>query len=375
MTTLIVTGARLHEAAAWASRATPAKAVVPVLSGLLLDATGEDGTELVVTGYDFDARASVTLPATVTTPGRVVVSARLLAAIAKTVARDVDVHLCDDTGPLVVTCARSEWKLPTLPVEDYPQLPELPAPVGAVAGGELRRALGQVLPTLGRDDALPMLTALRLESDGDELTLTGTDRYRLATTTIGWSPAPGTPSLAVNLPGGVLDTALRGVAQADTGTVSLAVADSQFALSTDTHLAAGRVLAVDYPRWRPLLVPPNPDRHAVVEVADLLHAVEQAVVASDNAQLTLAFDGDTVEVSAGTADARGTARAAVPAKLVGDPITIGVMTGYLRDAITLPGSDTVTIHFGSSPTRPVSVRGEDGRYQHTLMPVRIAGQS
>src|SRR5215472_11901262 len=80
----------------------------------------------------------------------------------------------------------------SLPLEEYPALPEQPAPAGTVDGGVLAVAAAQVVPAASRDDTLPMLTAVCLEIDGETLTLAATDRYRLAVREVSWVPAvPG----------------------------------------------------------------------------------------------------------------------------------------------------------------------------------------
>ena len=53
-------------------------------------------------------------------------------------------------------------------------------PAGTVAGDAFAQAVAQVAVAAGRDDTLPMLTGVRVEIEGDQVTLLATDRYRLA---------------------------------------------------------------------------------------------------------------------------------------------------------------------------------------------------
>jgi DNA polymerase-3 subunit beta len=366
MTTLTVTGAALHDAAAWASRITPARPTVPVLSGLLLDATGDD---LQISAFDYDTRVSVRVPAVVREPGRLLVSARLLAAIAKTVARQVDVHITDDSGAIALKCGRSDWQLPALPVAEYPNLPQLGDPVGAVNAGRLRHALSRVLPAVAKEGALPALSGVHLEADSEHITLVATDRYRLAAARIPWSPTVDQPFSAL-LPAQLLDLAVRAHA-GNSETIGLHHNDSGFGVSTDTHLVTGRLVDAEYVRWRQVMPAGNPDHRAVVDTAGLAQAMEQALVAVQaEPQLLLTFDDGEVEVSAAGDDR--SARSATEVDLIGDPITVKVNAGYLRDALNTVGCTTVTLHFGSTPTRPILVTGDDvDDYQHCVVPVRL----
>ena len=57
-----------------------------------------------------------------------------------------------------------------------------------VAGDDFAAAVAQVAVAAGRDDTLPVLTGIRIEIDGDQLTLAATDRYRLAVRELTWAP-------------------------------------------------------------------------------------------------------------------------------------------------------------------------------------------
>ena len=95
---------------------------------------------------------------------------------------------------LTIACGSARFTLPTMPVDDYPTLPSMPTTAGTVDGAEFAAAVAQVAVAAGRDDTLPMLTGVRLEIDGDKLTLAATDRYRLAVRELGWNP--GDPTAA-----------------------------------------------------------------------------------------------------------------------------------------------------------------------------------
>ncbi|WP_219414164.1 DNA polymerase III subunit beta [Pseudonocardia nigra] len=387
MTQIVLTGAVLHKAAAWAVLATSTRPSAPVLAGLLLDApdTSIGGGEASVTGYDLHTRATVTIPATVLIPGRLLLSGRLLVAVAKTVARDTDVAITTDPHlGVLVRCGRAEWHMPALPIQEYPTLPDLGDPLGTIDPAQLRRALGQVLPALDRSStALPAFTAVKIETepaDTDEadpvLTLVGTDRYRLAAATIPWQPTSSEVQVDALVPWGLLDTALRAITTTG-GTgggdpderVALCCTERGFGLATGTHLVTGRQLAEEYPAWRRFLPEPGPHR-AVVEVAPLVQALGQALIAVDDAPyVLLAVDDGRIEVSA--TGGQSTARAAVAAELTGPPITVKVNAGYLRDAVALHGCDRVAIAFGATGNKPLLVLGDDPGYRHTVVPVRL----
>ena len=180
----------LAEAVAWIARSLPSRPVLPVLSGLLLQAAA-DG--LTMSCFDYEVSARISIDADVTEPGTALVPGRLLAEITRSLpGHPVEV---DDKDDVTLTCGPASFSLVTLPIGEYPRLPELARLAGTVDGGVFATAIGQVTPAASRDDTLPVITGVNVEIEDDTLTLVATDRYRLAIRELGWSPArPGTSS-------------------------------------------------------------------------------------------------------------------------------------------------------------------------------------
>ena len=175
----------LAEAVAWVARELPTRPVVPVLSGLRLEAN-EDG--LTLSCFDYEVSACAQIGAEVQETGTALVPGRLLAEITRSLPAAA-AEVTSAAGLVMLTCGSAEFALVSLPLEDYPELPQLPAVAGTVDGGVLATAAAQVVPAASRDDTLPMLTGVRLDMDDDTLTLIATDRYRLAVRTVDWQPA------------------------------------------------------------------------------------------------------------------------------------------------------------------------------------------
>jgi DNA polymerase-3 subunit beta len=207
----------LAEAVGWASRALPSRPVIPVLSGLLLEAAA-DG--LTLSCFDYEVSARVEVAAEVAEPGTVLVPGRLLAEITRSLP-SLPVEFADDPEGVGLTCGSASFTLVTLPLEEYPDLPELPQIAGTVDGGMLAAAIGQVAPAASRDDTLPMLTGVNIEVDGETMTLVATDRYRLAVRDLLWSPVPPGCSGEFLVPARTLADAARTMAPGEQVTIRL----------------------------------------------------------------------------------------------------------------------------------------------------------
>src|SRR5215469_3962297 len=155
----------LADAVAWVARELPSRPVVPVLSGLRLEA----GDGLTLSCFDYELSATARIPADVAEAGTALVPGRLLAEITRSLpAQPAEFRSAGDEVSL--TCGSAEFALVSLPTAEYPALPPAPPVAGTVDGGELAAAIAQVLPAASRDDTLPMLTAVCLDIHGGVIT-------------------------------------------------------------------------------------------------------------------------------------------------------------------------------------------------------------
>lgn len=375
----------LADAAAWVARSLPARPPVPVLGGVLIEAsTGADGDRLTVSGFDYETSARVELDATIGDPGRVLVSGRLLADITRALpSKPVD--LVVDGARATINCGNSRFSLPTMPVEDYPQLPAMPQHAGSVAGGELAEAVAQVAVAAGRDDTLPMLTGIRLEIEGSRLTLAATDRFRLAVRELDWAPEDTEQSTAVLIPAKTLSDVAKSLAGAGSVQIALSAGDGMLGITGAGRRATTRLLDAEFPRFRQL-IPAEHTSAGIVEVAPLTEAIKRVQLVTDRvAQVRMEFSEDGLRLTAGGDDV-GSAEEELPCELDGAPLTIAFNPGYLLDSLGALHTDRAQLTF-TTPNRPALVRpvpappGESGDggadpvpgYLHLLMPVRLPG--
>ena len=366
----------LAEAVTWTARSLPTRPPVPVLAGVRLEADSTGVVQLSSFDYEVSARSEIT--ADVSDPGTVLVSGRLLAEIARALpAKPVDLVL--EGNKVIVTCGASRFTLLTMPVEDYPALPAMPAQVGTVRGEDLTEAVAQVTVAASRDDTLPLLTGVRMEIEGETITLLATDRYRLALRTLTWTPAsPGLSAVAL-VRARTLSDAAKSLGSTDQVTVALSTGAGVDLIGFE---AGGRhttslLVDGDYPAVRRLF-PDETPIHAVVATSALTEAARRvALVAARNTPIRLAFSEGQVVLDAGQGD-DAQASEALEASLTGEDITVAFNPQYLLDGLGALSTAFVRLSF-THPNKPVeftgqgSLDGQDDRsYRYLLVPIRFA---
>jgi DNA polymerase-3 subunit beta len=367
----------LADAVTWAARSLATRPTLPVLAGLLLTV---DGEQLSVSGFDLEASTEVELEVTAGAAGQALVSGRLLADITKALPpHPVDVTL--DGARLSISCGSAKFSLPTMPVEDYPKLPTMPTTAGTVDSAEFATAVAQVAVAAGRDDTLPMLTGVRLEIDGEKLTLAATDRYRLAVRELAWSPGDVAAADAqVLVPARTLAEAAKSLGHSDSLSIALAAGGAGegiigFAGTTSGRAsrATSRLLDATFPQYRSLL-PTEWASTAEVQVAPLTEAVKRVALVTDrNAPVRMEFADATLSLSAG-GDDEGRAEEQLEVGYEGEPITTAFNPQFLLDGLGAVQTASARMLF-TSATKPVVLRpeGSDSAYTYLIMPVRLPG--
>jgi len=367
----------LAEAVSWVARGLAARPPVPVLAGVLIEAS-EEGT-LTLSAFDYELSAKVTIAADVVTSGTVLVLGRLLADITRNLPnRPVDVST--EGNKVQVTCGSSRFSLLRMPADDYPTLPAVPQPSGTIAGDAFTQAVAQVSIAADRGDTLPILTGVRMEIDGEKVTLLATDRYRLAMRELTWQPAATDASHIALIPARTLSDTAKALGAS--GSVELALGssaggDGLIGFEAGQRRTTTRLLDGEYPKVTSIF-PSSVDTEAVISTTALVEAVKRvALVAERNTPIRLKFSDGQVTIDAGTGD-DAQASEAVESSLTGPEIEIAFNPHFLLDGLGAVGTAYSRLSF-TQPSRPAVLSGQaeadgetDESYRYVLMPVRFA---
>ena len=368
----------LAEAVAWTARALPARPTVPVLAGMRLHA----GPELTLSSFDYDVSAQARIPVTADEEGSALVSGRLLAEISRSLPSR-PVQISSDGARAVLTCGSSTFTLQTMPEDEYPALPEMPPAAGSVGSDAFASAVSQSATAAGRDDTLPALTGIRIEIEGDALTLISTDRYRLAMRELRWTPARPDMSAAVLVPARALAETARALTSGAEVSIALALpgdagagGDGMIGFEGGGRRTTTRLLGGEFPRYHALL-PTHVNSVAEISTAQLAEAVKRvALVAERNTSVRLAFTSGELVLEAGTGD-EAQAVEILEASYEGDDLSVAFNPQYLLDGLAAIDSDMARISF-TEPGKPALITGKpspDGQpdYRYLLMPIRLGG--
>lgn len=330
------------EAVSFATKLLPQRPTQPLLSGVLLEAANG---ELTLSTFDYETSARTSVASDVEEAGRSLVSGRLLGEIAQRLpSADVVISLVENR--VQVRCGSASFSLPAMPVDEYPQVPRVDTVSGIVPAEAFSEAVAQVSLAASKDDVTPVITGVQFEITENSLTLTATDRYRVATRRIDWEHRGDVGSLTALIPAKVVVEV--GKTFANAGNVEISLVSDQdrelVAFTGGNKTVTSLLIKGNYPPVGRLF-PENVDNYAVMSTADLVEAVGRVgLVLEREAALRFTFvEGQVTLEAAGTESAQ--AVEVVDAHLVGDDMVVSLKPQFLLDGIRSTHSEFARIGF------------------------------
>lgn len=341
------------EAVSFAVKLLPQRTTLPILSGVLIETTE---TGLTLSSFDYEVSAQTEIDATIDEPGRILVSGRLLADIASRLP-NAPVQFSVEDSKISVDCGSAHFTLLSMPVEEYPTLPQVPEQSGLLPAEAFANAVSQVAVAASRDDVTPVITGVQLEVSENTLTMVATDRYRVAVREIEWDSGDNASQESVTalVPARTLQEV--GKTFGHSGTISVAITNTDdreiIAFRADQKMVTSLLIKGNFPPVKRLF-PETVDNYAVINTAELIEAVRRvSLVLEREAALRFTFtvDGLTLE-AIGSEHAQ--ASESIDAHLNGGDTVVSLKPQFLLDGLGAVHSEFVRISFTKTenPNKP-----------------------
>lgn len=360
---LITDIAPLAEALGEVIRAVPSRgSALPVLSGVHLTAADD---HLLITGTDLDVTIQRRVPAQVTRAGSVVIAGKLFKQVVgdKKSKESIELRVEDDT---MYSTNGIDVSMRTLPVADYPRLPE--EPVGARMALDLR-AVAEVITAASSEDSRPILTGVLLEGNR----MVATDSYRLHLADV-----PGADYPRTLVPSRALALAVRSAGRKFENEASIQIHEGARGHVTATiwvgeTVLHTRIIEGEFPNYRQLIPSSLPyyvefDKKLFLEKLGRV----KLMVRDTTTPVRLEVGSTKLTMRVITQEV-GEASAIIPAVSERDDgMTLAFNPTYLADVIDLP-ADRVRIEFVDR-LKPAMASATDETgvlHRRLLMPVRV----
>ncbi|MEM6494368.1 MAG: DNA polymerase III subunit beta [Pseudomonadota bacterium] len=352
---------------------------IPILSNVLIDAA-EDGTVKVM-ATDLDLQIVETVSASkVETPGAITVSAHLLNDIIRKLKEGSQVQLDAAENRLEIRSGRANFKLPTLPRDDFPVIVEGDLPTSfELPAKQLAELIDRTRFAISTEETRYYLNGIFLHVTDEEapvLKAAATDGHRLARFTLARPEgAAGMPDVIV--PRKAVGEIRKLIEEADGSVlIDLSASKIRFTISGANSPGGGVVLTSklidgtfpDYSR----VIPTANDKLLKVDPRLFFEGVDRvATIATEKTRaVKMGLDKDKVILSVTSPD-NGNAAEELEAEYGSDGLEIGFNANYLKDILGQIDSDTVELHLADAGA-PTLIRKDEGSPAlYVLMPMRV----
>jgi DNA polymerase-3 subunit beta len=355
-----------------AVRGASTRSAIQTLAGVLVRVE-ESRAELEATDMELGVR--VALETVESTPGHAVIPGRLLLDVVRSLPADeLSLEYRSAQQDVEVVSGPARFHLRTLPPEDFPKLPQVPAEDAmSVPAGAFVDTIARVARAASRDETRPHLTGVLVTARGQELRMVATDSYRLSVKeTQLEQPLDG--ELEANVPARTLQELGRIASASGAATIGVTALENQVVFTVDDVMLSSRLVEGRFPNYQQLL-PESYEHELRVSRDELLEVVRRVgLLAQKNAPLRLRFSDGALDVSAQTPDV-GEASESLPVPFNGEPLEIGFNPEFFRDGLESAESEELTLKL-ISPLRPGLIQsgaGEDGGagFIYLVMPIRL----
>ncbi|PKP65074.1 MAG: DNA polymerase III subunit beta [Alphaproteobacteria bacterium HGW-Alphaproteobacteria-7] len=349
---------------------------IPILSNVLIDAS--DGGNVRVMATDLDLQVVESMSASsVEQAGAITVSAHLLFDIARKLPEGSQVSLTTNENRLEVKAGRSNFKLPTLPRDDFPVIVEGDLPTSfELPARVLAELIDRTRFAISTEETRYYLNGIFLHvTDENEplLKAAATDGHRLARFTLARPEgAAGMPDVivprkAVGELRKLLEEALDGNVLID-----LSASKIRFTMGGEGGVVlTSKLIDGTFPDYS-RVIPTGNDKLLKVDPKLLFSGVDRvATIATEKTRaVKIGLDQDRVTLSVTSPD-NGTAAEELAAEYRAEALEIGFNANYLKDILGQIDADMVELHLADAGAPTLIRENEASPALYVLMPMRV----
>lgn len=348
---------------------------IPILSNVLLRA--ENG-ELSLTATDMDLEIVESVPAEISRPGAATAPAHTLYDIARKLPDGSQVEL-DATGDLLtLRSGRSQFKLGTLPVDDYPQMAQGDLPHRfQLAAADLKMLVDRTKFAISTEETRYYLNGIYIHAakpkagttDPAVLRAVATDGHRLARVEM------ALPDGAASIPGVIIPRKtvleVRKLLDEAADRIEVQLSDTKVRFAFDSITLTSKLIDGTFPDYE-RVIPSGNDKALEVDPKLFAAAVDRvATISTEKSRaVKLSLDRNVLTLSANSPEA-GSATEELEVSYNAAPLEIGFNSRYLLDITGQIEGDGARFMM-ADPGSPTVVRDvADGSALYVLMPMRV----
>jgi DNA polymerase-3 subunit beta len=341
---------------------------IPILSNVLMEAREDGSLRLMAT--DLDLQVDESVPANVTQPGAITVSAHTFFDIVRKLPEGSQVELSAAEGKMQVLAGRSRFNLSTLPRDDFPVIAEGDLPTRfELPAATLREIIEKTRFAISSEETRYYLMGIFLHVVDEQLRAAATDGHRLARVTVARPDgAEGMPDVIV--PRKAVNELYRLLEELE-GTVEISLSPTKIRFGLGSAILTSKLIDGTFPDYN-RVIPTGNDKLLKLDPKSFAQGVDRvSTIASEKTRaVKMAVDRDKVTLSV-TSPENGVATEEVPADYGSDGLEIGFNAKYLLDILGEIDGYIVEVHLADAAAPTLLRENDKSNALYVLMPMRV----
>lgn len=358
----------LNEAVTNLQRAVSSKTSIPALEGILIRS---EENRLILTAYDLEIGMQTELPAIISAPGAIILTAKLFAEIVRR-SPDEDITIdVDDRNTATITSGVSCFTIIGMDSAEFPELPKIAdADTIKMPQELLKSMIRQTLFAVADSTAKPIHQGSLFKIENGNLDVVSVDGYRLALRREAINYANNTEFV---VPGKTLSEVLKLLKDSE-GEVKICPSRRHILFRIDNYTVISALLEGEFLDYKSAL-PKDKKTEVTVSTRTMIESVERvSLLITDRLKspVRCVIGEDTVKLFCTTTMGRATDQ--ISAEISGDQLEIGFNNKYLLDALRAAETDEVRLQLGG-PISPMLVLPKEGdAFSFLVLPVRLRSE-
>jgi len=343
-----------------------ARPTLPILGNVLIEVRKG---EAVLTATDLEVRIELKVKASVKREGKLTVPAKKLLEIVREMPSEELQIEFDSAARMLLSAAKCEFKMLGLPVDEFPQCPEVKRVAEIKVGAKvLVEMIRKTLYSVSGDETRYVLNGALLEWEKGELRMITTDGRRLAFMKRPLGAAGGKGEAIV--PTKALQELVVLLAEAE-GDVAVLVGEGYARFSTAQVDLVTRLIDGTFPDYDQV-IPKGQDKKMVVETAVFLAAARRVSLMATDRSNQARFDLKEGMLNLSSASHEvGEVKEDIPVKYSGEALSVAYNAKFLIDVLKNTDAKEVQLELSTALApglfRPVG----DDNYLCVVMPIRL----
>ena len=346
--------------------AISSKATLPILNNILIQTKGPD--QIALTGTDLELGIKTYCSATVLLQGAVTVPAKKLYEIVRELGVGEIEITVGKNNAVNIKANKSFFKIVGLEPDDFPKLPEPQAEQSFEIDRQvLRRCFSLTVFAISRDETRYTLNGALVIFKNKKARFVATDGKRLACAEKEIQGGKDI-SFEVIIPTKTILEVAKTIADSQ-GKMKVVLAQNQIIFQIDETTLISRLIEGKFPNYEQV-IPKETKTKTEVDRQEFLACMKRVLVftSQENQAVKIDFIGDKLLISSRSPS--GEAKEELPAKIIGEDLTIGFNPTYIIDVLKNLDEDKISLAM-TDPDKPGLIQsGED--YLYVVMPMQLS---